>query len=67
VREICDFFVTRQPPVSREETIEIFAFMEAADESKRRRGEPVSIAEIKERAEREVASWESSVAPADGR
>ncbi len=54
VREICEFFVTRKPPVTRDETIEIFAFMEAADESKRRGGEPVSIAETIERAEREV-------------
>ena len=52
VREICEFFATRKPPVSRAETIEIFAFMEAADESKRRDGKPVSIAEIMERAER---------------
>jgi hypothetical protein len=32
------FFVTRNPPVSPRETIEMFAFMEAADESKRRGG-----------------------------
>jgi predicted dehydrogenase len=35
VEQICNFFITRQPPVSRKETIEMFAFMEAADESKR--------------------------------
>ena len=33
--EICKFFRTGKPPVTAEETLEIFAFMEAADESKR--------------------------------
>jgi len=65
VREICDFFATRKPPVSREETIEIFAFMEAADESKRRGGGPVPIAEMIERAEREMASWKATVESPD--
>lgn len=45
-REIARFFKTGKPPVSAEETIEIFAFMEAADESKRRGGVPVSLAEV---------------------
>ena len=45
-REIARFFKTRQPPVSPEETIEIFAFMEAADESKRQGGAPVSLPEV---------------------
>jgi hypothetical protein len=40
------FFQTRQAPVSPEETIELFAFMEAADESKRRGGAPVAIADV---------------------
>jgi predicted dehydrogenase len=43
VEKICNFFITRKEPVSREETIEMFAFMEAADESKRRGGEPVDL------------------------
>jgi hypothetical protein len=60
VREICKFFASGKPPVRREETIEIFAFMEAADESKRRGGEPVKIAEIIERAERELADRKQS-------
>lgn len=46
VIEICKFFKTGVPPVAKEETIEIFAFMEAADESKRRGGQPVEIEEI---------------------
>ncbi len=44
--EIVRFFKTRRPPVSPEETMEIFAFMEAAHESKRRGGAPVSVAEV---------------------
>jgi len=46
VVEIVKFFQTRRPPVSAEETIELFAFMEAADESKRQNGKPVPIAEV---------------------
>ena len=43
VREIMKFFHTGKPPVSARETIAIYAFMEAADESKRQGGVPVSI------------------------
>lgn len=43
VREILKFFQTGVSPVPPRETVEIFAFMEAADESKRRGGEPVPI------------------------
>src|SRR2546426_960332 len=39
-REIGRFFRTGKVPVQPEETIEIFAFMEAADESKRQGGAP---------------------------
>ncbi len=46
LRDVVKFFQTRVPPVSPEETIEIMAFMEAADESKRRGGAPVSIADV---------------------
>ena len=46
VVEIVKFFQTGNPPVSAEETIQIYAFMEAADESKRQGGVPVSIAEV---------------------
>lgn len=54
--EIARFFKTGQPPVSPEETIEIFAFMEAADESKRQGGAPVSLAEVLAKAKSEVAT-----------
>jgi predicted dehydrogenase len=49
VDEIIKFFKTGKVPVPQEETIEIFAFMSAADESKAKGGAEVSIAEtIKE-------------------
>ena len=51
VAEIVEFFLTRKPPVSAEETIELFAFMEAADESKRRGGEAVRIEEVMKKAQ----------------
>lgn len=50
VAEIVKFFKTGKPPVSADETIEIFAFMEAADESKRQGGKPVTIASVLEKA-----------------
>jgi hypothetical protein len=50
--EIVKFFKTRTPPVSAAETIEIYAFMEAADESKRQGGKPVEISAVMEKASR---------------
>ena len=47
---MADFFRTRKPPVSASETIEIFAFLEAAHESKRRGGVPVKIQTVLTRA-----------------
>jgi hypothetical protein len=46
LREIIRFFQTGVSPVPLEETIEIMAFMEAADESKRRGGCAVRVAEV---------------------
>jgi predicted dehydrogenase len=46
LRRIMDFFRKGEPPVSPEETIELFAFLEAADESKRRGGQPVKLSEV---------------------
>jgi hypothetical protein len=46
VREIVKFFQTGTPPVALDESLEMFAFMEAADESKRRGGAPVTIDEV---------------------
>jgi hypothetical protein len=41
--EIINFFRTGLAPVSQAETLEIFAFMAAADESKRKGGKPVAL------------------------
>jgi hypothetical protein len=46
VREMVKFFQTGISPVPAAETLEIFAFMEAADESKRNGGVPVKIADV---------------------
>lgn len=50
MKEMVTFFQTRKPPVSAETTLEIFAFMAAADESKRRGGAPVTLKEMMEKA-----------------
>jgi len=44
--QIGKFFRTHEAPVDAAATIEIFAFMEAADESKRQGGKPVAIADV---------------------
>ena len=41
--EIVKFFKTKTPPVTAEETTELFAFMEAAEESKRQNGAAVKL------------------------
>ncbi|MCR4414391.1 MAG: Gfo/Idh/MocA family oxidoreductase [Thermoguttaceae bacterium] len=48
--EVSRFFKTGKPPVAPEETIELFAFMEAADASKAKGGAAVTIAEVLEKA-----------------
>ena len=48
--EAVKMFRTGVPPVSAEETLEIYAFMEAADESKRRGGAEVTLKEVMEKA-----------------
>lgn len=54
VVEIVKFFQTGTVPVSEEETLEIYAFMEAADESKRQGGAPVKLETVMAKA-REAA------------
>ena len=44
--QIMKFFQTGQPPVKPEETIELFAFMTAAQESKEKGGAPVRIRDV---------------------
>lgn len=50
MKEMVTFFQTKKPPVSAETTLEIFAFMAAADESKRRGGAPVTLQEMMDKA-----------------
>ena len=50
VVEAVKMFQTGKVPVDSQETIELFAFMAAADESKRREGKPVKIDEVIRRA-----------------
>jgi predicted dehydrogenase len=50
LREVVKFFQTGVAPVTPEETIELFAFMEAADESKRQGGAPVKLADVLKKA-----------------
>jgi hypothetical protein len=52
---MCEFFKTGKPPVPREETIEIYAFMEAADASKKAGGKPVKLADIIKQAAKKSA------------
>lgn len=47
--EIVKFFQTGVPPIQPEETLEIMAFMEAADLSKARVGSPVMLSEVQGR------------------
>ena len=52
IAAVVPFLKTGVAPVRPEETLEIFAFMEAADESKRRGGAEVTLAEVLEKARR---------------
>lgn len=44
--EIARFFKTRTPPVSPAETLELFAFLEAAEQSKRQGGARILLADV---------------------
>lgn len=43
LKQIIGFFETGIPPVSAEETLEMFAFMQAADESRRQHGSTITL------------------------
>jgi len=53
---IVDMFRSGRVPVSEQETLDVYAFMEAADESKRRGGAEVELAEVLAKARAEVAA-----------
>jgi predicted dehydrogenase len=50
VEQIATFFRTKQPPVSPEETLEIMAFMAAADDSKAANGATVKLSDVMAKA-----------------
>jgi hypothetical protein len=54
--EIVKMFRSGPVPVSADETLELYAFMEAADESKRRGGAEVTLKEVIEKARAEVSA-----------
>ena len=53
--EVLKFARSGQPPVSEQETLEIYAFMEAADESKRQNGTSVTLESVLAKARVEAA------------
>jgi predicted dehydrogenase len=55
--KIIEFFKTRVVPVKAEETIEIFAFMTAAEESKLRGGVAVNLDEVMDKANKEAKEF----------
>ena len=52
---IIEFARTGKPPVTEAETLEIYAFMEAADESKRQNGASVTLESVMTKAKAEAA------------
>ena len=52
---VLNFARTGKPPVSEAETLEIYAFMEAADESKRQNGASVTLESVMKKAHIEAA------------
>ncbi len=50
LREIVKFFQTKQPPVSAKQTLEIYAFLEAAQESKKQSGKAVQLRDVLSKA-----------------
>ena len=65
VEEIARFFATREVPIKPVETVDIYAFMQAADESKRRGGVPVKIADVIEAASVEATKKVAAILAAD--
>jgi len=53
--EIIKYFRTGIVPVSPEQTIEIFAFMKAADESKLKGGKPISLESVLQKAKKDIS------------
>jgi predicted dehydrogenase len=56
VRQIARFFKTGQPPVTPEQTLEIYAFMEAAHQSRRQGGRSVMLEDVLRTARQEAGA-----------
>ncbi len=56
MQQVAQFFKAREVPMSESHTLEIYAFVEAADESKRRGGLPATLQSVIDKAIVEVAS-----------
>jgi hypothetical protein len=54
--EIAKFFKTGISPMTVEDTLEIYAFLEAADESKRQGGGPVTLESVLQKARKAAAA-----------
>jgi hypothetical protein len=54
--EIAKYFKTGKPPIPEAVTLEIYAFMEGADESKRQGGRPVELEAVLAKARKEAAA-----------
>ncbi len=54
LEQVGRFFKTGHIPVENAETIEVMAFMEAADESKRQQGKPVKLSDVMNKAREEA-------------
>lgn len=54
--EIVKFFRSGKVPVTAEETLQIYAFMEAADESKRQGGKPVAVKTVMDKAQKQASA-----------
>ena len=52
---IVKFFKSGKPPVDPAETLEILAFMEAADQSREQGGAPVTLESVMKKAEEQIA------------
>lgn len=65
VQQIATFFQSGKVPVSAKETIAIYAFMEAADESKRRGFAQVSVDDVLENARRQANAKVMKIIAAD--
>ena len=62
IAEIAKFFKTGKPPITSEQTLEIMAFMEAADESRRQGGASVTLDSVMAKAKAAVDKAKAAAA-----